>query len=766
MADHESPAHARTGALAWLAVLVVGCPAVGPHEVDARADADRDGYDALSWGGTDCDDQDAGVHPGAEDIWYDGVDSDCDGADDLDRDGDGFASAAHGGTDCDDDDPAVHPDAAEIWYDGRDQDCSGGSDADQDGDGHPTPGFGGGDCDDTNPEIHPGAVETYYDGVDANCDGRSDDDADQDGFDDWQHGGADCDDSDPFASPAADERCDGRDTDCDGAVDEDSAVDVVQWFADGDGDGWGAGGPGVWACSSPSAATRSGDCDDADPARHPGATETYYDGVDANCDGASDGDADGDGHDWDGVGGDDCDDGDPLVHPGAAERAFDGAVDDDCDGVGYVEVDLVAARARISGLGGRSFFGAAVAVGDPIGDGGDHLVAGAPYELDQTGGAVFVFGGPPLGAMNTGDATGSITHGGIANLGTALALADVDGDGIDDVLAGSDVEAAEAGALYIHRSPIVGATTTASAMAVLHGAPDANLGSATSALGDLDGDGYEDFAVGAFDEDTFVFEGGVSWLVDGPLTGHADVSTVGIPLIGQSLDGVGFGTQALGDVDGDGLTDLVVGAFAQNSFAGGAYVVLGVPTMALSMADADVSIAGESPSDSFGVVALGPGDLDGDGRDDLVVGSTSGSFAGLTGLGAAYVFVDLRPGAFSASVAAARLHATEDTDVLQSKALDRVGDLDGDGVPEILFGGRRAAGRRGAVWLFGGHVRGTSFLDDVAEVRFVGEEAGAYIGRSIAVADLDADGRPDLAAGSMNAMLETGAVYFWSGLDL
>ena len=65
---------------------------------------------------------------------------------------------------------------------------------------------------------------------------------------------------------------------------------------------------------------------------YPGATETWYDGIDADCAGDSDFDADRDGHDWDGAtGGDDCDDGDASVHPGASETGGDG-VDSDCDG--------------------------------------------------------------------------------------------------------------------------------------------------------------------------------------------------------------------------------------------------------------------------------------------------------------------------------------------------------------------------------------------------------------------------------------------------
>ena len=73
------------------------------------------------------------------------------------------------------------------------------------------------------------------------------------------------------------------------------------------------------------------DCDDADPDVHPGATDAPYDGVDTNCDGRNDDDADHDGHADADHGGDDCDDADFLVHPGVADAPYDG-VDANCDG--------------------------------------------------------------------------------------------------------------------------------------------------------------------------------------------------------------------------------------------------------------------------------------------------------------------------------------------------------------------------------------------------------------------------------------------------
>ena len=57
----------------------------------------------------------------ATEVWYDGIDQNCNGDNDYDEDGDGHTSAAYGGTDCDESDPTVNPDATETWYDGVDQ---------------------------------------------------------------------------------------------------------------------------------------------------------------------------------------------------------------------------------------------------------------------------------------------------------------------------------------------------------------------------------------------------------------------------------------------------------------------------------------------------------------------------------------------------------------------------------------------------------------------------------------------------------------------
>jgi len=156
-------------------------------------------------------------------------------------------------------------------------------------------------------------------------------DADDDGFLANQAGGSDCDDQRADVSPAAPEVCDELDNDCDGFVDV-GAVDLGTWYRDGDGDHYGDPARVVVSCVAPSGyVSRKGDCNDQDAGVNPDASETWYDGIDQDCDGKSDYDRDRDGYEHWLYGGEDCRDNNAGINPAAAETWYDG-VDQNCDG--------------------------------------------------------------------------------------------------------------------------------------------------------------------------------------------------------------------------------------------------------------------------------------------------------------------------------------------------------------------------------------------------------------------------------------------------
>jgi hypothetical protein len=143
--------------------------------VESSTDTDDDG-DGITENQGDCNDADASVYPGADEICGDGIDQDCSGGDmlcpeDIDDDGDGITENQG---DCNDADASVYPGADEICGDGIDQDCSGGDmpcpeDIDDDDDGITE---NQGDCNDADASVYPGADEICGDGIDQDCDGE------------------------------------------------------------------------------------------------------------------------------------------------------------------------------------------------------------------------------------------------------------------------------------------------------------------------------------------------------------------------------------------------------------------------------------------------------------------------------------------------------------------------------------------------------------------------------------------------------------------
>ena len=283
---------ASPGSILLVSALLSGCTWISKTEFDAQAaQLDQDG-DGISFEDGDCDPEDGKVFPGAEEVWYDGIDADCAGDDDYDADQDGWVATEYDGLET------------------RGVDGTGG--------------LRSGDCDDANPDINPASVDIWYDGIDSDCAGNDDNDADSDGFASNDHGGDDCFDGDPNVYPGAAETwLDGKDSDCDGKSDYDQ-----------DEDGYAPNGLGnratLYAPSAP--VVPDGDCDDTDPDVNVGEDEGYYDDQDNDCSPlTADRDQDMDGFELGGVTLEDCDDEDASSYPGAVETVSDD-IDHDCDG--------------------------------------------------------------------------------------------------------------------------------------------------------------------------------------------------------------------------------------------------------------------------------------------------------------------------------------------------------------------------------------------------------------------------------------------------
>ncbi len=664
-----------------------------------------------------------------------------------------------------------------------------------------------GDCDDWNTTVYPGADE-ICDGLDNDCDERIDmdavdaedwyGDADADGYGGGEPtisceapGGAladatDCDDDDADNHPGAPERCDEIDNDCDGIIDEEL---VNEWIIDADGDGWGDDDAEPIDDCNPSGeyVNNAGDCDDDDDTINPDGSE-ICDGQDNDCDDDVDedaedaeefhADADGDGYgDADETtmacepppgfvdDNDDCDDTDDDVYPGAEDACWDG-VDGDCDGVTICAVSLSDATAKLTGEVEADYLGLSVAPGGDLdGDGEDDFVTASPYHTSggEDAGAAYVITDIPSGTTSVGDVAHRLIGEEDDRASAIAGPGDLDGDGLADLVVGAWGNDAAHGIAYIVLGPITGDLSLSGADGMLIGESSADLaGFAVAAAGDGDGDGLPDVLVGAYKDDDGGEDAGAIYLITGAPSGSLDLSDAHAKLTGVTTEDVAGRALSGGDINGDGIADVVVGAYGiddyenepnesdgEEDFRGGAYLALGPLSGEQSLADAQALYSGESSADYAGYDVAVVGDINGDGAEDFVVGAYQESSAA-DEAGAVYVIYGVATGDVSLSMADAKLTG-EDTDATAGRDVAAAGDFNDDGFMDIAVGADSdddGGSDAGAGYVIYGPISGTASLK-AADVKVTGEQANDNAGASVATAgDVDGDGRDDLLIGT------------------
>lgn len=611
---------------------------------------------------------------------------------------------------------------------------------DGDGDGF-TPSQG--DCDDGDSQVHPDAEE-ICDERDNDCDDEIDVDAsdvstwfsdlDGDGFGDPSTGlsacvapaqtvaeATDCDDGDVLAFPGAIELCDLVDNNCDGVVDEGTAVDASSWYLDSDGDGHGAGAA-VVACFAPDDhAASDDDCDDDTASVNPFQIETCDDGLDNDCDGSDNGcikvgrvnlDVDGELVDVWSQG---------RVENGVAGSAILSIPDIDGDGLPDVAVtsgqlnDTVTGQVFLLAAGHWEEAELTLALGQP----GVVGFVGTTQPADQVGAALDASaedgGVLALGAPGGGGGAGVVyivslieVSGGIilpssehmtaefqgapgTSLGVSLAFGHFDGDDDLDVLLGApgfQADGVAVGGAYIVSGPLNGGSENIADMDTieLRGvSPGGGAGGTVTALADMNGDGVDDFALGAPSAGTegdgrvYVIWGEGEWSPASILTDSDGILSVS----GGSEQGLGSALGDAGDVDGDGLVDLLVGASSYDGNRGRAYVVFGTSGLLRGdITDEALMLNGDSGTDLAGASVAGVGDMNGDGFADICVGAPG--HAGSSGR-AYLLYGPFEPGTIELSEADLILEGETEAGRAGS-VVAAAGDMDGDGFNGLLIG--------------------------------------------------------------------------------
>jgi Secretion system C-terminal sorting domain/FG-GAP repeat/FG-GAP-like repeat len=427
-----------------------------------------------------------------------------------------------------------------------------------------------------------------------------------------------------------------------------------------------------------------------------------------------------------------------------------------------------------------AWFGISVAsAGDVNGDGYSDVIIGSDQCVngDGTDGAAFVYHGSATGLSASPNSRRHEASQANTWFGASVACAgDINGDGYSDVIIGAwqynDGANSGEGRAYIYHGSATGISASPNNTPDDADQVSARFGCSVASAGDVNGDGYSDVIIGAYlyndgannwEGQAFVYHGSAAGLSTSPNNTQDDAN--------QANANFGYSVATAGDVNSDGYSDVIIGAFmfddGANTNEGRAFVYHGSATGLAATPNNTQDDANQAGA-NFGVSVSSSGDVNGDGYSDVIIGATGYDDGANTGEGRAYIYHGSASG-----LGASPVNTPDDADQAGANfgiCVADAGDVNGDGYSDVIIGANSyddgANTNEGRAYVYHGSASGlaaspNSTPDDA-------NQASSSFGFSVAGArDVNGDGYCDVIIGAYQyddgANVDEGRSYVYHG---
>lgn len=508
------------------------------------------------------------------------------------------------------------------------------------------------------------------------------------------------------------EVCDREDNDCDGAVDEEAA-DAVEFYADGDGDGYGEDATVAMGCTVPVGYVEAGgDCEDRDAAIHPGAAEICGDGIAQSC------------------GTEPC------------RRSGEYTLE---DADSYVEEECMECWIYPQGTG------------DIDGDGRNEVLFNGQSIMEDGNkvGNIYLMHGDDL--KNLADAPikirGEFDEQHIVY--TSSFIGDIDGDSLEDI---ATMKYAEGDYLdddnYLFFTTNIQNTTSTNEIfskIITFVSPI----SFNEKQGDMTGDGRADISLlSAYEiDDESMNILGFSNFTEEDQTTLDYTFNISYPAIGSYKR-----HDSSHDINGDGMDDMVFSISDYERTNGGIFTLYGPLQGNYLLTDADAVFLGEVQGDEAGQQISSIGDIDMDGYGDIAISSEANG--GMASYGSVYIVSGNTQGTQSLSSAEYIIVGGNADEAISDSCLRRAGDTDGDGREDLIVSGRMPG--ISYMYIFYDFEKGTMISSESYGFKII----GGYCGPT---SDINSDGLTDISMSTASMIawpgIEIAGTYFFNGLE-